>query len=64
MLTGCNVTLHPQECERGSDGGEERKEGETGLMGTDGWKVKAWRVVECSRAQHRGNSLRGDVLSS
>lgn len=42
MLTGCNVTLHPQECERGSDGGE------SGLMGMDGWKAKAWRVLECS----------------
>lgn len=37
-------------------------EGEPGFMGMDGWKVKAWRVVECSRAQHRGNSGRGDVL--
>lgn len=54
MLTGRNVTQHPQECERGSHGGEEREEGETGLMGTDGWKAKAWRVVECGAAQRRG----------
>lgn len=37
-----------------SEGGEERKEGENGLTGTDGWNVKAWRVVECGGAQHRG----------